>query len=141
MQGEGRFLFFRSGINGGSVEVTYQQIDLTTLKKYMYIKKSYQINQLRDYSSLFSRSEVLRWNKNDLTSLITKISRYDNSLINKKYTYLSYLKYVYKVLEKFYPNEYIYKNEFINKWLIRELGKSDSIVYNEFRLGKTVADI
>ncbi len=66
MQGEGRFLFFRSGINGGSVEVTYQKIDLTTLKKYMYIKKSYQINQLRDYSSLFSRSEVLRWNKNDL---------------------------------------------------------------------------
>ena len=84
----------------------------------MYIKKSYHINQLRDYSSLFSRTEVCRWHKKDLTSLKIKISRYDTSLINNNCTYLSYLKYVYRILEKFYPNEYVYKNEFINKWLI-----------------------
>lgn len=107
----------------------------------MKIKKTYQIDQLRDYSSLFSRSEVNKWCKNDFTSLKAKAYRYDIGLLNNKSTYLSYLKHIYRILEKFYPNEYVYKNEFINKWLKSELGKSDSVVYNEFRLGKAVADL
>jgi hypothetical protein len=107
----------------------------------MHIKKSYQINQLRDYSSLFSRSEVNKWCKNDFTSLKSKAYRYDIQLFNNKTSYLSYLKHIYRILEKFYPNEYVYKNEFINKWLKSELGKLDSVVYNEFRLGKAVADM
>lgn len=107
----------------------------------MHIKKSYQINQLRDYSSLFSRNEVHRWRKNDFTSLKAKAFRYDSKIVNNDISYLNYLKHIYKILEKFYPNEYVYKNEFINKWLLSELGKSDSVIYNEFRLGKAVADI
>lgn len=107
----------------------------------MRIKKSYQISQLRDYSTLFSRTEVCLWYKNDFTSLKKKICRYDDNLINDQCTYSTYLKHIYKILGKFYPNEYIYKNEFINKWLIKELGKSDSVIYNEFRLGKAIADM
>ena len=107
----------------------------------MTIKKAYNIDQLRDYSSLFSRVEVSRWCKNDLTSIKLKISRYDNSLISSNCTYSAYLKHIYKVIEKFYPNEYVYKNEFINKQLMKELGTSNSIIYNEFRLGKAVADM
>lgn len=107
----------------------------------MNIKKSYNIDQLRDYSSLFSRGEVSRWYKNDFTSIKLKISRYDNSLISGNCTYSTYLKHIYKVIEKFYPNEYVYKNEFINKQLMKELGTSNSIIYNEFRLGKAVADM
>jgi len=107
----------------------------------MNIKKSYNIDQLRDYSSLFSRGEVSRWYKKDFTSLNLKISRYDTLHFTNNCTYVSYLKHIYKILEKFYPNEYVYKNEFINKQLIKELGVSNSVIFSEFRLGKAVADI
>ncbi|WP_165606690.1 sce7726 family protein [Flavobacterium piscis] len=79
--------------------------------------------------------------KNDFNSLNLKIKRYDSKLINKEINYLKYLKNVYKILQKFYANEYIYKNEFLNKWLIKELGTSNSLIYNEFRLGKAIADL
>ena len=72
----------------------------------MNIKKSYNVDQLRDYSSLFSRSEVSRWCKNDMTSLDLKITRYDTSIISNNWTYSIYLKHIYKIIEKFYPNEY-----------------------------------
>ena len=69
----------------------------------------YQNNQLRDYSSLFSRNEVLSWFKMDFTSINCKIEHYDeNWLKSKKATYLDYLKYVYSVLAKNYQNEYIF---------------------------------
>lgn len=103
------------------------------------MKKSYNINQLRDYSYLFSRSEVNKWINNDFENINLKIQRYDKRLVPK--TYLSYLKKVYKVLQKFYANEYVYKNEFLNQWLIKELGSEKSIIYNEFKLGNAVADL
>ncbi|MFN3968691.1 sce7726 family protein [Flavobacterium sp.] len=103
------------------------------------MKKAYNINQLRDYSCLFSRSEVNRWIDNDFDSVNLKIRRYDDKIA--KTTYLKYLKSVYKVLQKFYANEYVYKNEFLNQWLIKELGSEKSIIFNEFRLGKAVADL
>lgn len=107
----------------------------------MNIKKSYNIDQLRDYSSLFSRGEVSRWYNNDFSSFDLKISRYEALQLPENCTYVSCLKHIYKILEKFYPNEYVYKNEFINKHLIKELGNSNSVIYNEFRLGKAVADM
>ncbi|KAF2518184.1 sce7726 family protein [Flavobacterium salilacus subsp. salilacus] len=108
----------------------------------MYIKKSYPLNQLRDYSMLFSRSEVSRLFDNDFNSLNLKIKRYDNRESIKKLNYLDYLKYAYKVLETHYPNEYVYKNEFLNQWLIKEVGNcQQSAIYNEFRLGKAIADL
>ncbi len=103
------------------------------------MKKTYNINQLRDYSYLFSRSEVNRWINKDFESINVKIQRYDYKIV--KSTYLKYLKNIYKVLQKFYANEYVYKNEFLNQWLIKELGSEESIIYNEFRLGKAVADL
>jgi hypothetical protein len=107
----------------------------------MYWKDSYPLNQLRDYSTLFLRSEVKRWFKNDFNSINLKVKRYDNQILNKEVNYLNYLKHIYKILEKNYPNEYIYKNQFLNKWLIHELGNTDSVIFNEFRIGKAVADL
>lgn len=103
------------------------------------MKKTYDINQLRDYSHLFSRSEVNRWINNDFENVNLKIQRYDNKITN--HTYLRFLKKTYRILQKFYANEYVYKNEFLNQWLIKELGSEESIIYNEFRLGKAVADL
>ena len=107
----------------------------------MRLNKSYNINRLRDYSSLFSRSEALQWYDENWSSVKLKIERYDRGILQKNCSYLSYLKHVYKVLERFYPNEYIYKNEFIRQWLLQEVGINGSVLFSEFRLGKAVADL
>jgi len=45
------------------------------------------------------------------------------------------------MLEKNYPNEYILKNEFLTQWLKKELVNNQSIIFNELRLGKAIADL
>ena len=108
----------------------------------METEVKYPNSQLRDYSSLFSRNEVLSWFKMDFTSINYKIVRYDdNWLKSNKATYLDYLKHVYSVLAMNYQNEYIFKNEFLNKWLISELGEDTSKIFSEFRVGNSVADL
>lgn len=102
----------------------------------------YHINQLRDYSSLFSRGEVLSWLKLDFSSINFKIERYDNKwLKSKDFTYLDYLKYIYSILADNYQNEYVFKNEFLNNWLIDELGDTNSQIFSEFRVGNSIADL
>jgi len=102
---------------------------------------NYSINQLRDFSSLFSRSEVIRWFKEDFESIDLKLQRYKLSENNKGNSYLDILKQTYQILEKHYPNEYILKNEFLTQWLKNELGNKDSVIFNELRIGKAVADL
>lgn len=100
------------------------------------------IHQLRDYASLFSRSVALEWFDNDFTNINHKIERYDkNRFAKSTKTYLDYLKYAYQTIEQSYPTEYVYKNAFLNEWLIKELGHDNTKVYSEFRLGKAVADL
>jgi len=98
-------------------------------------------NQLRDFSTLFSRSEVNRWLKGDFNSIDIKLERYNLIDKNKGNSYLKFLKNTYHILEKNYPNEYVLKNEFLNKWLKNELGTSNSVIFNEFRIGKAIADL
>ncbi len=107
-------------------------------KKYSML---YQINQLRDFSSLFTRKEVKKWFKDDFKSIDLKLERYNLLKKNKGTSYLKFLRDTYKILEENYPNEYILKNEFLNKWLKSELGNNDSLVINEFRTGKAIADL
>ena len=102
---------------------------------------SSNLNQLRDFSSLFSRSEVGRWLKNDFESINLKLERHNLLDKYKGNTYLSVLRQTYKILEKSYPNEYVLKNEFLNQWLKKELGHNDSVIFNEFRIGKAIADL
>lgn len=99
-------------------------------------------DRLRDYSSLFSRNQVLSWFNNDFSSINAKIIRYDWQLLNKQnWTYLKYLKKIYKTIEREYQNEYILKNSFLNQWLREELGGDDSVIFNEYRVGKAIADL
>lgn len=108
----------------------------------MSTTRTFSPNQLRDYSSLFSRSAVKEWMNGNLSSIDFKIKRYDENWYSKtKKTYFDYLKFVYSVLEKQYQNEYILKNSFLNDWLIKELGESKSELYSEFRIGSAIADL
>lgn len=102
---------------------------------------SYSSNQLRDLSSLFLRSEVSRWFKEDFNSIDLKLHRYQLYEKYKGKTYLSVLKSTYKLLARHYPNEYVLKNEFLNQWLKQELGNNNSIIFNEFRIGAAIADL
>lgn len=102
---------------------------------------NYSTNQLRDLSSLFSRSEVNRWFKDDFESIDLKLQRYKLSEKNKGKSYLNVLRQAYKILGKHYPNEYILKNEFLSQWLKKELGNRNSIIFNELRIGKVIADL
>ncbi|WP_423817954.1 sce7726 family protein [Salinimicrobium sp. TIG7-5_MAKvit] len=100
------------------------------------------INLLRDYSTIFTRSEALSILKGDFKSIDLKINRHHKKIPNSALnSYSSFLKHSYKVLEKHYQNEYVLKNSFLTNWLIKELGKSDSIIFNEFRIGRSVSDL
>jgi len=108
----------------------------------MSSKNTYNLTQLRDYSSLFSRSGAELWIKSNFDLIDYKIERYDIKWQNSNNaTYLDYLKYVYQILEKNYQNEYIFKNSFLNEWLIKEIGHNNTKVFNEFRVGNAVADL
>lgn len=102
---------------------------------------TFTTDQLRDFSTLFLRSEVNRWLKGDFTSIDIKLERYNLRKKNEGNSYLKVLRSTYQILKKDYPNEYILKNEFLNNWLKEELGTNNSIVFNEFRLGKAIADL
>ncbi len=105
-------------------------------------RNPYNQNQLRDYSSLFSRSGAELWIKSNFDSINYKIERYDLKWQNiENATYLDYLKYIYQILENNYQNEYVFKNSFLNEWLIKEIGHNKTKVYNEFRVGNAVADL
>lgn len=84
---------------------------------------------------------MLRWLQSDFNSINLKVKRYDLQEEFKGESYLNILRYIYKILVENYPNEYIFKNEFLNKWLKSELGNSKSIIINEFRLGNAIADL
>lgn len=106
------------------------------------MKKTYDIEQLHYYASLFSGSVVLRSLKyNDNTFVHSLLQRYDSGLISPNFTYWDYLDYVYRVLEKNYCNEYVYKNTFITEWLIKEFSLKDTIAFSEFRIGAAIADL
>lgn len=108
----------------------------------MRLTKSFSSNQLRDYSSLFSRGSVLQWMNGNLSSIDFKMKRYDKNWSSSSDSrYIDYLKFIYSILENNYQNEYILKNSFLNDWLIKELGESKSEIYSEFRIGNAIADL
>jgi hypothetical protein len=102
----------------------------------------YEMNQLRDYSSLFSRRHALSWLKLDFSSVNNTIRKYDEEWSKlERTTYLKYLRHIYSILSYNYQNEYIYKNECLNLRIINKLGKTGSTVFSEFRIGDAIADL
>ena len=107
------------------------------------IKKKNFLNKMRSYSSVFSSTSFSRLLQYDDYSFIdSKIVRYDFSKVGKSIeTYYDYIRYIYNELRKQYRNEYIYKNTFINELLINFYGVKNTVAINEFKVGKSIADI
>jgi hypothetical protein len=78
---------------------------------------------------------------NDNTLVRNLLLKYDSDLISPDLTYWDYFDYVYKVLEKNYRNEYVYKNTFITEWLIKQFSLKDTVAFSEFRVGSAIADL
>lgn len=99
-----------------------------------------EMERLRSYSSIFSRkvfSGIMEYG--DFTRLDTLLARYDFPQKNVL-TYLDYIRYVYRVLAKHYRCEYVYKNEIINKLLLKGYGLKNSVAVNEFHVGRCIVD-
>lgn len=110
----------------------------------MGVVDSYRFaERMHDYTSLFSYAS---WSKTLQNGTPTDVSavyqKYDEGLqLGEPLTYMSYLGWVYRCLQKSYRNEYVYKNELVNKYIVRKFGKTSSVAVNEFRVGDSIADL
>lgn len=94
--------------------------------------------RLRDLSSAFSRNafvDILTYN--DYSHFNWLSSKYSNL---KCTTYLELLKKSYSLISKYYRCEYVYKNELI-KLLLKKYGTRNSVYFNEFKVGNSIADM
>lgn len=93
----------------------------------------------RIYSSLFSRRVVSEVLKGQYTS-IDKICDFfeDNK---EQRTYFEYFTYLYHFMMRYYRCEYVFKNEVINKILLRHFTNHDTISFSEFRVDQSIADL
>lgn len=96
----------------------------------------------RIYSSLFSRRVVGEVLNGQYTS-IDKICAFfkDNEKQKTYKTYVEYLTYLYHFMMRYYRCEYIFKNEVINKVLLRHFAHPDTISFSEFRVDQSIADL
>lgn len=106
------------------------------------MKKLYDIEQLHYYASLFSGNVVQRSLKyNDYSAIFECLHKYDSDLMGQGLTYWDYFDYVYRILEKNYRNEYVYKNTLIKGYIVKEYSLKETKVFNEFRIGTSIADL
>ncbi len=93
----------------------------------------------RIYSSLFSRRVVSEVLKGQYTS-IDKICDFfeDNK---EQRTYFEYFTYLYHFMMRYYRCEYVFKNEVINKILLRHFTNQDTISFSEFHVDQSIADL
>lgn len=107
------------------------------------MKNLYDIEQLRDYTSLFSgrvHTNILRLD--DFSDFHNVIAKYDSQYTGDTFhSYWDYLKLVYRVLAKYYRSEYIYKNIFLNEILLKTYGIKSTVAFSEFKVGKAIADL
>lgn len=103
---------------------------------------SQNINIFRDFSEIFTRSVVYSVLDGNFADLNSKLKRYKNELPKSaSLTYLKLYRYAYQLLETHYQNEYVFKNAFLTNWLIKEIGHTDSVVFNEFNASQSIADL
>jgi hypothetical protein len=107
-------------------------------------KQKNSIDKYRSYSKLFSSAKFNKLlKKEDISFLTSNISAYDKQVFESAefHSYMYYVKYVYNELVKYYRNEYIFKNSLINQLLLKKYGLENTTAINEFRVGKSIADL
>lgn len=98
------------------------------------------LEQMRSYSSAFSRhvfSDII--NYGDFSHLNYLIDQ--GFKIKESDTYITLLRHIYRAMCKYYRCEYVYKNEVINKLLLKQFAGTKTIVFNEFRVIDSIVDL
>lgn len=70
---------------------------------------------------------------------VSKYLSYDKELELR--TYHDFFEHLYSSMLKNYRSEFIYKNEIVNKILLGKHSLNTATVLNEFRIGKSIADL
>ncbi len=103
-----------------------------------------QIESLRSLSFLYSTATVRNIIKtNSLLSIKERIDKHKNIFQNSDsgVTFSNLLSQLYVQMTHNYCNEYLYKNVILNKCFIDKYGLEDTVLMDEFKIGKSVADI
>ena len=96
----------------------------------------------RVYANMFSTSKFKQLVEDcDISYLASKYSKYKPISDTPILTVGDFYKYIYNVLMLSYRNEYVYKNLIINKILLGRHSLKTATVLNEFRIGKSIADL
>lgn len=96
---------------------------------------------VRGVSSIFSRKTFSQIIDHDDVSYLMKLLQFYGFSDLLELPISDILKKVYSMLSKDYRCEYVYKNELLNKRIIKDYGTTHSIAFNEFKVGRSIADL
>lgn len=100
-----------------------------------------ELDKLRSYSSVFSRSVFTRLVKfGDYSTINQVCGLYDRDNLTTETTYRDYLNLMYLSMVASYRTEYVFKNALVNKILSQNKGRNITL-FNEFRVGESIADV
>lgn len=110
------------------------------MESVRHIRVLYEKDRMRSFSRVFSRrafTDVLKYSDYSFFDYIA-----DTYKLNKQCTtYNEMLKVLYSNMLRSYQNEYIFKNELINRWLLKQYGTRNTVYFSEFRVGNSIADL
>ncbi|MBC8402176.1 MAG: sce7726 family protein [Candidatus Marinimicrobia bacterium] len=100
-------------------------------------------NKINTYAKLFSPANFKKVISNgDCSTIVRKIEKYHAyHQKDSVKTYGEIINSLYRNMLHSYRNEYIYKNTIINKLLLGKHSTNTTTVLNEFRIGKSKADL
>ena len=97
---------------------------------------------LRCYAKMFSTTKFDKLvESGDFSYINSKVSKYGFNSPKPIRTIRDYLVYTYNSLLNNYRNEYVYKNLIINKILLGKHSLNTTTILNEFKIGKSIADL
>ena len=98
--------------------------------------------ELRCYANMFSTTKFDKLvESGDFSYMNSKVSKYGINSSKPIRTIRDYLMYAYNSLLNNYRNEYVYKNLIINKILLGKHSLNTTTILNEFKIGKSIADL
>ncbi|HEY9167493.1 MAG TPA: sce7726 family protein [Candidatus Kryptonia bacterium] len=101
-------------------------------------------DRLRSYAIILSNSTFDKLVRaGDKNYVVSKWKKYDSTLDNhgNSPTFRQYFAHVYNTLKSAYRSEYVYKNIIANEILLGKYSVNSTTLLNEFRVGRSIADI
>lgn len=103
-------------------------------------KNSDEMTKCRALAKLFSRQFFTCWLERGDVSLLSETREAFGSGRSRCRTAEDYLTWVYNTLLRHYPCEYVYKNEFLNRVVLKHRLGRHCVVVSEFKAAGAIAD-